>query len=99
MDLTAHVNWDHLAEAAAAAGLTWAGRTTQDRFLLALGILEDLVMPGPEEEISAEEATRRLAARALVLPGAGGGKRFEVVGFVKGCQPELRGFQDLFAVR
>lgn len=94
MDLTAHVNWDHLSAAAGAAGLAWAGRTTQDRFLLALGILEDLVLPGPEEEISAEEANRRLAARALVLPGLGGGKRFEVVGLVKGLPPALRGFRD-----
>ena len=96
-DLTAHVNWDHLADLAAAEGLVPCGRARQERFLLALGLLEDLLLdPDPAAMTPAEQA-RRLAARALVMPGAGGGARFEVAGFVRGIPPDLRGFGDPLA--
>ncbi len=94
-DLTAHVNWDHLEDAARAAGLEVAGRTTQDRFLLALGIVEDMLAPGNGDD--AAGLARALAARSLVLPGPGAGKRFEVEVFVRGIEPDLRGLADPFA--
>jgi len=94
-DLTAHVNWDHLEDAARAAGLEVAGRTTQDRFLLALGIVEDMVAPGAEDD--AAGLARALAARSLVLPGPGAGKRFEVEILVREVGTDLRGLADPFA--
>ncbi|MCU0230548.1 MAG: SAM-dependent methyltransferase [Acidobacteria bacterium] len=96
-DLTAHVNWDHLADAAAAAGLASCGRARQERFLLALGLLEDLLFDPDPAAMTPEEQMRRLAARALIMPGAGGGTRFEVAGFVRGIPPDLRGFGDPLA--
>ena len=89
-DLTAHVNWDHLEAAAREAGFTVVGRTWQDRFLMALGLIEDLAAPGDGDEDPSATA-ERLAARALILPG-GGGKRFEVVGLVRGLEGPWRGW-------
>ncbi len=86
---------DHLEDAARAAGLDLAGRTTQDRFLLALGIVEDMLAPG--DRADAGGLARALAARSLVLPGPGAGKRFEVEVFVRGIEPDLRGLADPFA--
>ena len=99
-DITAHVNWDHFAEAARAAGLDPAGRTTQDRFLLALGLVDDLVAAesgGADEGERAAALAFRLAARSLIMPGAGGGKRFEAAALVKGIPADLRGLGDPFA--
>jgi len=96
-DLTAHVNWDHLDDTARRAGLTPCGRTRQDRFLLALGLLEDLLLDPEPGAMSPAEQARRLAARALIMPGAGGGVRFEVAGFVRGIPADLRGFGDPLA--
>ncbi|MDQ7007149.1 MAG: SAM-dependent methyltransferase [Acidobacteriota bacterium] len=89
-DLTAHVNWDHLEDTARAAGFTVVGRTWQDRFLMALGLLEDLAAPEGGDEDPAATA-ERLAARALILPG-GGGKRFEVLGLARGLAGPWRGW-------
>lgn len=95
-DLTAHVNWSHLEDAAAATGFEPAGRIYQDRFLMNLGLLEDLAAP-PEGDEDPSAATERLAARALIMPGAGGGKRFEAVGLVKGIEGDLMGWKGLRA--
>ncbi|MBP7145910.1 MAG: SAM-dependent methyltransferase [Acidobacteria bacterium] len=93
-DITAHVNWDHLADAAAAAGLTVACRATQDRFLLALGILDELAI---REDDTPGLLARRLAARSLVMPEGGAGRRFEVVCLVRGIGRKLRGCTDPYA--
>ena len=96
-DLTAHVNWDFLDDAMRDAGLVAAGRATQDKFLLALGAIEDLAAPENPERESPERLALRLAARSLILPGAGGGKRFEAALYVKGLPTTLRGLADPFA--
>lgn len=96
-DLTAFVNWDHLAEAARENGFAVAGRTTQDKFLLALGLAEDLAPQGDPGAEAPEALARRLAARSLILPGAGGGRRFEAMLLVKGIAPDLRGLSDPFS--
>jgi len=95
-DLTAHVNWTHLEHAARAAGFTWAGRTTQDRFLLALGIVEDMAADPAGSYESAARTAFRLSARSLVMPGAGGGRRFEACCLAKGIPADLRGLRDPF---
>jgi SAM-dependent MidA family methyltransferase len=96
-DITAHVNWTHLEEAARKAGWSVAGRTYQDRFLLALGIVEDMAHDPEGGEESPGEAAYRLSARSLVLPAGGGGRRFEVVCLVKGIDPRLQGLGDPYA--
>lgn len=86
-DITAHVNWTHVEEAARAAGFDVAARVPQDRLLLALGIADDLARvdagPGPED---ARSFARRAAARALVMPGPGGGRRFEALVMTRGVR-------------
>ena len=96
-DITAHVNWDHLSDAARDAGLVFAGRVTQDKFLLALGLIDDLAPPADARLESPEALARRLAARSLVLSGPGGGKRFEAALVVKEIGADLRGLSDPFA--
>lgn len=71
-DLTAHLNWDQVEAAALRAGFRVVGRQPQDRFLVALGVVDDMVGTSPQA----------LAARALVLP-AGGGRRFQILGLDK----------------
>lgn len=95
-DLTAHVNLTALRHEAAALGLKTAGITTQDRFLIANGILEGL----DSDEPGAVAATkRRLQAKQLIHP-QGMGTIFKVAVFTKGVEPDpvLRGLSDPFAV-
>jgi SAM-dependent MidA family methyltransferase len=93
-DLTAHVNLTALADEAEALGLHVAGRTTQDRFLIANGILDDL---DAEARGPLAETKRRLQAKQLIHP-QGMGTTFKVVVLTKGMRPELvvRGLRDPF---
>ncbi|MFN7964861.1 MAG: SAM-dependent methyltransferase [Acidobacteriota bacterium] len=84
-DITAHVNWTQLEKVAQRAGFTVAGRTTQDKFLLSLGILDDML----------GVAQPALAARALVL-ASGAGRRFQISLWTKGLDIEPRGLRWQF---
>jgi SAM-dependent MidA family methyltransferase len=92
-DLTAHVNLTALRAEAGAVGLELAGMTTQDRFLIANGILDDLDAEDPEPLAASK---RRLQAKQLIHP-QGMGRIFKVVVFAKGvdAKPALRGLRDL----
>jgi len=92
-DLTAHVNWSHLEDAAAVAGWAPAGRVAQGRFLLALGIAEEIAAAASASDPAL--IARALSAKALVMPGAGAGGRFEVAAFLRGVAGELRGMGPL----
>jgi len=93
-DLTAHVNLTALCRAADALGLATAGIATQDRFLIANGILDGL-----DDETGGPVAAtrRRLQAKQLIHPD-GMGTTFKVAVFAKGVgpPPALRGFVDPF---
>lgn len=68
-DLTAHVNFSALIDSGKEAGLTCAGLTTQERFLMALGganEFADLYDPGQTEE---EKLQARLKLKRLIFPG------------------------------
>lgn len=82
-DITAHVNWTQLEQVAGQAGFVVAGRTSQDKFLLSLGIVEDMLGTTRES----------LAARALVLAG-GAGRRFQVSLWAKDLHLSPRGLQQ-----
>ncbi|MDA0999558.1 MAG: SAM-dependent methyltransferase [bacterium] len=85
-DLTAHVDFTAILQAARAAGLTLAGFTDQCHFLLGLGIAEALAEGGPEE------ARARRAAMGLLDP-AGLGGAIKVMLLAKGFTPgELPAF-------
>ena len=79
-DITAHVDFTAVAQAATQAGLTLAGFTTQAHFLLALGIAERSVDLHTAREV-----------KLLTLPEEMG-ERFKAIGFVKGVDLALRGF-------
>lgn len=79
-DITAHVDFTAVAEAAVENDLELAGYTTQAHFLLALGI--------------AEQSTDIRSARdvkLLTLPEEMG-ERFKVIGFTRGMEELLSGF-------
>lgn len=81
-DLTTHVDFTAIVRAARRAGMRVAGRTSQARFLLALGALEYL------EDASLQE---REALKEMVLPDRMGGV-FRVLVLAKGDVPDsLRG--------
>jgi len=76
-DLTAHVNFSALIDAGKAAGLEFAGFTTQEKFLLALGEANqfaDVYDPGQTE---LEMLDARLKLKRLISP-EGMGKIFKV---------------------
>lgn len=77
-DLTAHVNFSALIDAGKEAGLDFAGFTTQERFLLALGEedgFRDLYGPGQGET---EQLQARLKLKRLINP-EGMGSIFKVL--------------------
>ncbi|MGD0221204.1 MAG: SAM-dependent methyltransferase [Terriglobia bacterium] len=77
-DLTAHVNFSALIDAGKAAGLEFAGFTTQEKFLLALGEatqFADVYDPGQTE---IEMLNARLKLKRLISP-EGMGNIFKVL--------------------
>ena len=94
-DLTAHVNFSALEDAAGALGLHVLGLTTQDRFLIANGILDAFRVEEPERRHDPRGVKRRLQAMQLIHP-SGMGRIFRVLALAKGCAPELDGLRDPF---
>jgi SAM-dependent MidA family methyltransferase len=94
-DLTAHVDVTAVERAAAAAGLTSAGATTQARFLERLGAGELLVaeQTRPGATIASYLETRSALVR-MIDPGAMGG--FRVLAWTRGLPPGTRlpGFDE-----
>jgi SAM-dependent MidA family methyltransferase len=95
-DLTAHVDFTTLQQAATQYGLTTLGLTTQAEFLASAGIGELLVAMQQEPGMTAE---RYLGARSSVtrLIDPGGMGRFRVLVLGRGIEPEvrLRGLQRI----
>ena len=80
-DITVHVDFTAVAEAATDAGFELAGYTTQAHFLLGLGITE---MAGTDIKSTQQ-------VKLLTLPEEMG-ERFKAIGFTKGLALELKGF-------
>jgi SAM-dependent MidA family methyltransferase len=87
-DLTAHVDVTAVEQAAAAAGLTLAGTTTQARFLERLGAGELLVaeQTRPGATLASYLETRSALVR-MIDPGAMGG--FRVLAWTRGLPPDM----------
>ena len=82
-DLTAHVDFTAMADAAAAAGLQILGYTTQAHFLLNCGLVERLAdTPSPAES----SAVQRLISEAEM------GELFKVLALGRGISHPLLGF-------
>ena len=97
-DLTAHVNFSHLEDAATAHGFRPLGRTTQDRFLVTNGILERFT--GDQEAWGTPQSVARRRAALQLLHPDGMGRRFQVLFLAKGEAGdeggELGGLADPF---
>jgi len=88
-DITAHVDFTAMAEAALNSGLNCAGYTTQAQFLMNCGILQLL------EEVPPEDQARYLpmvAAVQKLLSPAEMGELFKVLALSKGIGDGLLGF-------
>ncbi|WP_006787283.1 class I SAM-dependent methyltransferase [Thiorhodospira sibirica] len=94
MDLTAHVDFTTVAEAALDNALALIGYTTQAWFLLDAG-LEQVLAASPTDSMAAQLAQANEVKR-LTLPGEMG-ERFQVMGLGRGLHAPIRGFngQDL----
>jgi SAM-dependent MidA family methyltransferase len=96
-DLTAHVNLTALVDEAKGLGWQPLTVTSQDRFLIANGILDGLDDPS---DTSLAAVKRRLQAKQLIHPH-GMGRAFKVAVFSKGVDPppDLPGLRDPFGGR
>ena len=89
-DLTSHVNFSDIADAACTNGLDLIGYTTQANFLFNLGILERLEQQYPKtdsvEYIRAAAAVHQLTAQHEM------GELFKVIAFGKNISIDWQGF-------
>ena len=97
-DLTAHVDFTWLSQAATAAGMTEIGLTTQAEFLTRLGLGDWLVGLQTEPDTSLDEYYLAQGAVYRLIDPAGLG-RFRVLGLAKnmGDAPNLLGFTPMAA--
>ena len=88
-DMTAHIDFTAMAEAASRAGLEVTGFTTQTNFLINCGILEQLA------ELAGEDSYVDSLApvKQLLLPG-GMGEVFKVLALTKGYSTPLLGLSS-----
>ncbi len=87
-DITAHVDFTHVAEAADAAGFHVAGFSNHASFLLANGLLSLLAAIADEpERVRSQQAVKQL------LQANEMGELFKVIALSKGVDQPLNGFQ------
>ena len=92
-DLTAHVNFSALIDAGREAGIDFAGLTTQERFLMALGEANEFADVYDEGQTEAERLRARLKLKRLLDPGTMG-SIFKVLVQHKGViAPKLTGLK------
>ncbi|MDP7219645.1 MAG: SAM-dependent methyltransferase, partial [Arenicellales bacterium] len=86
-DLTAHVDFSAMAHAGVAAGLELAGFTSQDAFLLSMGIL-DLASENRDDGTQ----LRLVQELKQLTLGSEMGESFKVLAMVKNTEESLAGF-------
>ena len=86
-DITAHVDFTHVAEAGVSAGFSVAGFTNQASFLLANGLLPLLSNRPEQERVNAQQAVK-----TLVQPNEMG-ELFKVIALTKSFDLAINGFQ------
>lgn len=92
-DITAHVDFTAVAEAAVAAGLAVSGYTTQAHFLLDCG-LDRLLQDAMHVHTDASYLRIAQQAKTLILPGEMG-ERFQCIGLTRDLASALPGFRGL----
>jgi SAM-dependent MidA family methyltransferase len=86
-DITAHVDFTHVAEAAQSSGFHVAGYTNQASFLLANGLLHLLnTIEGERESLHAKQAVKQLIQSSEM------GELFKVIALTKNLEIPLNGF-------
>ena len=97
-DITSHVNFTSLIQKGEEVGLQFTGLVPQYRFLIALGLLQE--MKSLEREMSAIDALQlRLSLKHLIEPEIGMGEVFKVLIQHKGmAEPELDGLRELRSI-
>ncbi len=97
-DMTSHVNFTSLIQKGEEVGLQFTGLVPQYRFLIALGLLQE--MESLEGEMSAIDALQlRLSLKHLIEPEIGMGEVFKVLIQHKGmAEPELDGLRELRSI-
>jgi SAM-dependent MidA family methyltransferase len=90
-DITAHVDFSALADAAAGAGLEVLGYASQAQFLVNCGITELLEREDPQD---ARRYLPIAAAAQKLLSPSEMGELFKVLALGKGVEPPLRGFRE-----
>ena len=96
-DITAHVDFTAIAEAAVAAGLDVRGYNTQGFFLLANGLTELVSQEeSNEQQREKQQIVQAQQIRTLTMPTEMG-ERFKVIALARNFDAPLRGFalQDL----
>lgn len=88
-DITAHVDFTALAEAALAADLEVSGYTTQACFLLDCGLDGLLQQAGPTDSTHYMQLAQQ--AKTLILPGEMG-ERFKCIALTRGMTTTVPGF-------
>jgi SAM-dependent MidA family methyltransferase len=89
-DITAHVDFTAVAEAATAAGLAVSGYTSQAWFLLDCGLDGLLQAAGPADTAAYLQLAQQ--AKTLILPGEMG-ERFKCIALTRGSEQQLPGFR------
>ena len=89
-DITAHVDFTAVAEAAADAGLQVTGYTSQAYFLLDCGIEE--LLQGSASVDSVDYLRQAQQAKTLMLPGEMG-ERFQCMALTRGLNADIPGFR------
>ena len=97
-DITSHVNFTDLIKKGEGVGLRFAGLVPQCRFLIALGILQEMDSLG--QDLSELDGLKmRLSLMHLIEPEAGMGEMFKVLIQRKGIDgPLLEGLRDLNSI-
>jgi SAM-dependent MidA family methyltransferase len=89
-DITTHINFSQLMEAGKDAGLSTAWYGEQYRFLLGVGLMEELIRLEATAKTEHEKLQHRLALKKLMLPEGGMGDTFKVLIQAKGVEnPQL----------
>ena len=89
-DITTHINFSQLMEAGKDAGLDTVWYGEQYRFLLGVGLVEELIRLEAQSESEQERLKHRLALKKLMLPEGGMGDTFKVLIQAKGVEnPQL----------
>ncbi len=95
-DITSHVDFTSLMNKGKEIGLCRTGLTTQSRFLINLGFLEEAQQILGERESPLDVIRQRLAMKTLIIPDGGMGDVFKVLIQHKGMdRPQLDGLRDL----